>query len=409
MAFVFAFVLGVGVDAAGSPIKVDARAHRAESGLGNAQLPIQFFQIAGALVLPGDVGLRLLLSCVRRAWFLMRSGRGYVRSGGPAIIELIPLLHPVQCTAAAVFLKTVGSPRVPSRLARLLTQYDLGFALGTFCRELGVDFGAIGKPRAGARHHALARLTRVLPLLQRIEDAAKDSALDSAPLYAALSGSSATTESLLNLYLRAEAVDRALGAARAEFPAFDDFRREVSALLRSWPRLSFNQLDEAYGVLCDFRAAQALLEDLRLDLDAAFAELAAHPNLGDLRLVVARMSADRVRLNRATISGAIMPSMALAELAALLEKAHVIVAHLGAHPSSPRPESSVDGWSSACKRLGLEPTATLKDIKRAYRRLAKQHHPDTSRTRANSVDDFRKITEAYRWLVAHASVDRRDT
>jgi curved DNA-binding protein CbpA len=43
--------------------------------------------------------------------------------------------------------------------------------------------------------------------------------------------------------------------------------------------------------------------------------------------------------------------------------------------------------------LGLTPAATLADIKKAYRRLARQHHPDTS-TDPCAARRFRQITEA---------------
>lgn len=47
--------------------------------------------------------------------------------------------------------------------------------------------------------------------------------------------------------------------------------------------------------------------------------------------------------------------------------------------------------------LGIPPTATLADIKRAYRRLGRQHHPDTS-TGKDAARRFREITEAYELL-----------
>jgi len=41
--------------------------------------------------------------------------------------------------------------------------------------------------------------------------------------------------------------------------------------------------------------------------------------------------------------------------------------------------------------LGLEPTCTADDIQRAYRKLAKQHHPDSG----GDVNKFHQISEAY--------------
>jgi curved DNA-binding protein CbpA len=47
--------------------------------------------------------------------------------------------------------------------------------------------------------------------------------------------------------------------------------------------------------------------------------------------------------------------------------------------------------------LGLTPAATLADIKRAYRRLARKHHPDTNKE-PGAARRFRQITEAYEAL-----------
>lgn len=50
--------------------------------------------------------------------------------------------------------------------------------------------------------------------------------------------------------------------------------------------------------------------------------------------------------------------------------------------------------------LGLQPDATADDIKKAYRRLAMQHHPD----RRGDKADFQKVKEAYEVL---SDPDRR--
>jgi molecular chaperone DnaJ len=49
--------------------------------------------------------------------------------------------------------------------------------------------------------------------------------------------------------------------------------------------------------------------------------------------------------------------------------------------------------------LGLERGARLADIKRAYRRLARRHHPDINPGDEQAASQFRQITEAYETLV----------
>jgi curved DNA-binding protein len=51
------------------------------------------------------------------------------------------------------------------------------------------------------------------------------------------------------------------------------------------------------------------------------------------------------------------------------------------------------------KRLGILPGATLDEVRSAYRRLARRHHPDAARHATPSGVDFQQVHEAYRTLV----------
>ena len=51
--------------------------------------------------------------------------------------------------------------------------------------------------------------------------------------------------------------------------------------------------------------------------------------------------------------------------------------------------------------LGLTSDATLADVKKAYRKLVRQHHPDRNNADPGAIDRFRRITEAYEYLSAH--------
>jgi hypothetical protein len=55
--------------------------------------------------------------------------------------------------------------------------------------------------------------------------------------------------------------------------------------------------------------------------------------------------------------------------------------------------------ADAYSRLGLEPGASLAEVKRAFRRLAKQSHPDHAGS--GSLETFLAVKAAYEWIVAH--------
>lgn len=50
------------------------------------------------------------------------------------------------------------------------------------------------------------------------------------------------------------------------------------------------------------------------------------------------------------------------------------------------------------KTLGVERKATEDDIRKAYRKLAKQYHPDYNPNNKQAEDKFKEINEAYEVL-----------
>lgn len=48
--------------------------------------------------------------------------------------------------------------------------------------------------------------------------------------------------------------------------------------------------------------------------------------------------------------------------------------------------------------LGVSEKATAEEIKKQYRRLAKQHHPDANKSDAKSAERFKEVSEAYQIL-----------
>ena len=57
------------------------------------------------------------------------------------------------------------------------------------------------------------------------------------------------------------------------------------------------------------------------------------------------------------------------------------------------------------KILEMEPSATLTEIKKAYRRLAQQYHPDKNSSDEYALTYFAEIKEAYEVLTNPAKKD----
>lgn len=73
---------------------------------------------------------------------------------------------------------------------------------------------------------------------------------------------------------------------------------------------------------------------------------------------------------------------------------------------------SVRDWY--LRTLGLNSNAVLEDVKRAYRDLARLHHPDVLRAQGVPIDQIRDAEEvlrtintAYEWLCRDFAPDRR--
>lgn len=66
------------------------------------------------------------------------------------------------------------------------------------------------------------------------------------------------------------------------------------------------------------------------------------------------------------------------------------------------------GERDAYRALELEPDASEEDIKKAYRKLAKQYHPDTAGTSAEVTAKFHAVLTAYEILTARSNAMRDD-
>lgn len=72
------------------------------------------------------------------------------------------------------------------------------------------------------------------------------------------------------------------------------------------------------------------------------------------------------------------------------------------------PQESKSAKDLAREVLGVSQTAETKDIKRAYRKLAREMHPDTDPSDKTLVDRFKIVTEAYEILTSDRNIRTRE-
>jgi curved DNA-binding protein CbpA len=63
----------------------------------------------------------------------------------------------------------------------------------------------------------------------------------------------------------------------------------------------------------------------------------------------------------------------------------------------------MDSRESPYEILGLDPSATEREIKRRYRRLSRRFHPDLNPDDPQAEENFKKVQWAYRCLTAGPS------
>jgi hypothetical protein len=72
----------------------------------------------------------------------------------------------------------------------------------------------------------------------------------------------------------------------------------------------------------------------------------------------------------------------------------------GGRARRPTPEGGVarNAERKALETLGLEPDASVQDVKRRFKVLVKRHHPDANGGDRSSEDQLREIIQAYNYL-----------
>ncbi len=57
--------------------------------------------------------------------------------------------------------------------------------------------------------------------------------------------------------------------------------------------------------------------------------------------------------------------------------------------------------TKALALFGLAEPVTVKEVKARYKKLAREHHPDVNKGSKAAEEQFKRVTEAYRLLLAH--------
>lgn len=320
-----------------------------------------------------------------------------------ALFKPIPMLLPIQRAGARLLFAAIDDSPLPAALEARLRCADLRSALAAFFRELGIELDMLLHATEAARAAVLSRLAWLLPLLDRIDRVRDGSRLEVGPVLTGLAQDRASIEDLLDRFVKADTLDRAVHATSADLAALAAFARELADLPASWSNCSPAELDSAFAILSELIVAQRSFDALRNHLDFELARVVARTEEEvELAALVENVSKERKRIERSARCDESGAGDALAALAALLDDVRLLADHLDSRSGTSTldpDEEAVSRRLWAYRRLELHPTATLADIKRAHRRLAKKYHPDRAGSSPEAAEAFRDITDAYEYLM----------
>src|SRR6059036_1173487 len=72
--------------------------------------------------------------------------------------------------------------------------------------------------------------------------------------------------------------------------------------------------------------------------------------------------------------------------------------HLNSTDDSPKTSTMSVEYKDYYKLLGVERTASADEIHKAFRKLARQHHPDVAKNKKEAEERFKEINEAHEVL-----------
>jgi hypothetical protein len=323
----------------------------------------------------------------------------------PAISAVHPSLWRTQKLAAGAALLELGVPHLPRTLDASLRSFDLRFALIEFSKRLGTSWTALVEPRRPEHRNSCERFRAAVSLLSRAEELETDG-VTSTPVLTALRGPLSRARTLVEHGSRLATLARMAKTTDIEFPIFQEFLSEFITRLGRWETLPPEYLTEVDELIRGFNALRDVYETTVAELRESLGDLLREPSLPrELRQVCERMSSEVERLAIGVSKGALRPDDGVSRLGELLEKVRVI--ETSVHPEESIPSPSVDEMSRAtcCARLGLDASATMREIKAAYRKVVKRCHPDVAGDDASSIAEFREATGAFKWLEAY----ERDT
>ena len=326
-------------------------------------------------------------------------GRRVVGVEPPVRYEPRVRVHPVpqvavslQKAAASAFLRALGIPYLPGVLVEHLRQYDVSFALWSFCEEFGLDFHSLADPSSPRHAFHRSRLTRVVELLVDVELAVLYTPLSGEPVVEALRRSMAEAEALVARLTRAVVVWRHLQETTIEWPRFVRFREVAAARLEAWATQDEAALAKIYTIAAEMQA----LRDRFVAAEAEIRRLAP-ALLGsddpDVRAIAEQMVDTAGAIIDGVQTGRLEPDEAVQELEDVITVLSDMASAAGATPSDPAAEVG------RCRDLlGLDPGADQAALKRAYRRQAMRCHPDHDPS-PGAKERFQELQACYELLL----------
>jgi DnaJ-domain-containing protein 1 len=291
-------------------------------------------------------------------------------------------------------------PYIPDFLLSSLREYDARYALFRFCAIWKVPYAPLMDPTSPDHASASEGLRCAIGFLADVEQTANHCQRDPGPIYDALYRSTEEAECLLGQLRRVSQVIATIRGVHLTFELVKRLAETALAGLRPWNLVSEEELLKAEGLAHKLREYEAQFGQADSRIQEALKRIGA---LGSRLKNASKKEYESLLARRGEILHDLRAGRdfeakledfgCLAGLFSDLAKR--ATADVG---SEQRSRSGRLTLSEAMATLGVQIGASFAEIKSAYRKLAKQFHPDRCPGVDSAKENMQRINAAYDYI-----------